>query len=157
MNKQSIKTIAQIAAFGLLVGLLCIKPKHVDHIYVKTVTVYRDTCDSEFIRKIAQIETGGNDSTVAEGGRGHGRFGIYDICVTGTGLKSLLGFTHADMNNPEMSTAVFWAMMGIFCHTHYQKHGAYPTYEQLARKWAGGPDGEVKESTLKYLNKFREL
>jgi len=155
MKIETIKTVAQIAVFGVLVGLLCLKPKHVDHIYVKTIT--RDTCDSEFIRKIAQIETGGNDSTIAEGGAGRGRFGIYDICVTGSGLSSLLGFTHEDMNNKEMSKAVFWAMMGVFCHTHYEKHGKYPTYEELARKWAGGPDGELKESTLKYLNKFRAL
>jgi len=155
MNKQTIKTSIQIGAFAILGGLLCLKPTHVIH--KETVTIYRDTCDSEFIRKISQIETGGNDSTVAENGQGRGRFGIYDVCVTGSGLKSLLGFTHADMNNPEMSTAVFWAMMGIFCHLHHQKHGMYPTYEELARKWAGGPNGDEKQTTLKYLNKYRTL
>lgn len=154
---MKIKTSIQIFAFAVLVGLLCLKPKHIDHIHTNTVIVYRDTCDSNFMRKIAQIETACNDSTVAENGQGRGRFGIYDVCVTGTGLKTLLGFTHADMNNKEFSTAVFWSMMGIFCHTHYQKHGSYPTYEELARKWAGGPDGELKETTLKYLNKFRTL
>ena len=121
MNKETIITSIQIGAFAILGGLLCLKPTHVVH--KETVIVYRDTCDSEFIRKISQIETGGIDSTVAENGQGRGRFGIYDVCVTGTGLKSLLGFTHTDMNNPEMSTAVFWAMMGIFCHLHHQKHG----------------------------------
>ena len=121
------------------------------------MTIYRDTCDSQFMNKISAIETGSNDSTIAENGAGRGRFGIYDICVTGSGLKSLLGLDHADMNNKEASTAVFWAMMGIFCHTHYQKHGSYPTFEDLARKWAGGPDGELKQSTLNYLNKFRKL
>jgi hypothetical protein len=155
MNKETIKTSIQIGAFAILCGLLCLKPTHVIH--KETVIVYRDTCDSEFISKIAQIETGGNDSTVAENGQGRGRYGIYDICVTGTGLKSLLGFTHADMNNPEMSTAVFWAMMGIFCYVHHQKHGIYPTYEELARKWAGGPNGDEKQTTLKYLNKYRTL
>jgi hypothetical protein len=61
------------------------------------------------------------------------------------------------MHNKEYSDRVFWAVMGIFCHLYAQKHGHYPTYEELARMWAGGADGYKKESTLKYLNKFMEL
>jgi hypothetical protein len=61
------------------------------------------------------------------------------------------------MHVREKSEAVFWAMMGIFCHLHYQKHGHYPTYQELSRKWAGGPNGEEKAATLKYLNKFKSL
>jgi hypothetical protein len=145
--------IGFIILFLLLFG--CQRPE--PEIIVNTITIYRDTSSFDFIDKIAQIETGANDSLSGENGAGRGRFGIYDICVKGSGLKDLLGFTHYDMHAREKSEAVFWAMIGIFCHLHYQKHGHYPTYEELARKWAGGPNGEEKAVTLKYLNKFRTL
>ena len=133
------------------------KPKCEIKIKIVEKIVYRDTCDSEFIRKIGQLESGGIDSTIAEQGRGRGRYGIYNICVKGSGLADLLDITHESMHNKEYSDRVFWAVMGIFCHLYAQKHGKYPTYEELARMWAGGADGYKKESTLKYLNKFREL
>jgi hypothetical protein len=149
-TKQTIGFIALcLALFG------CQKPQ--PKVIVKYITIYRDTSSFDFINKIAQIETGANDSLSGENGAGRGRFGIYDICVKGSGLKDLLNFNHYDMHAREKSEAVFWAMMGIFCHLHYAKHGHYPTYQELARKWAGGPNGENKTATLKYLNKFRSL
>jgi hypothetical protein len=147
----------QILGFFILCAVLFIPCRPEPEIIVKTITIYKDTSSFDFINKIAQIETGANDSLSGENGAGRGRFGIYDICVTGSGLKDLLGFNHYDMHAREKSEAVFWAMMGIFCHLHYQKHGHYPTYEQLARKWAGGPNGDDKVVTLRYLNKFKSL
>jgi hypothetical protein len=126
-------------------------------IIIKEVIVYRDTCDSEFIRKIGQLESGNIDSVSGENGAGKGRYGIYNICVKGSGMADLLGYSHGDMYNPEKSKHVFWATMGIFCHTFAQRHGRYPTYEELARMWAGGPVGYKSNKTLRYLNKFRSL
>ena len=126
-------------------------------IIIREVIVYRDTCDSEFIRKIGQLESGGIDSVSGENGAGKGRFGIYNICVKGSGMADLLGYSHGDMHNPEKSKHVFWAAMGIFCHTFAQRHGRYPNYEDLARMWAGGPSGYKSDKTLKYLHKFRTL
>jgi hypothetical protein len=153
--KNSIQIIGFLILCAVLFGFYKKKPE----IHVKVIerVVYRDTSDSEFMRKIAQLETGGNDSLSGDGGRGRGRFGIYDVCLTGTGFKDLLNLDHADMHNREAATAVFWAMMGIFMHLHYSEHGKFPTFEELARKWAGGPNGETKKATLKYLEKFRSL
>lgn len=147
--------IKQIIGFTILCIVLfgC---KREREIYVKYMIVYRDTCDSDFIRKIGQIETGNNDSLSGENGAGRGRFGIYNICVKGSGLMDCLGFTHNDMHNSEQAKSVFWAMMGIFCHTYYQKHSRYPSYEDLARMWSGGPNGYNKNSTLKYLEGFKK-
>lgn len=126
-------------------------------IIIREVIVYRDTCDSEFIRKIGQLESGNIDSVSGENGAGKGRYGIYNICVKGSGMTDLLGYNHNDMFNPEKSKHVFWATMGIFCHTFAQRHGRYPNYEELARMWAGGPSGYKSDKTLKYLHKFRTL
>jgi hypothetical protein len=133
----------------------CQKPE--PEVIVKTFIIYRDTCDSDFMRKIGQIESGGMDSISGENGRGIGRYGIYEIAVIGSGLNALLNYQHDDMYRKEKSDRVFWAMMGIFTHLHWQKYGQPPSYEDLARKWAGGPNGERKAATLKYLKKFRRL
>ena len=149
MTKQIIGFIALcFTLFG------CQKPEA--EVYVKTIIIYRDTCDSEFIKKIGQIESGGTDSISGENGAGIGRYGIYEIAVIGSGMAALLNYQHPDMYRREASDRVFWAMMGIFCHLHRQKYGHYPSYEELARKWAGGSNGEQKAATLKYLDKFRK-
>jgi len=147
----------QLTAFLILISVLfgCQKPEPT--VIVKTITIYRDTCDSEFIRKIGQIETGNSDSLTEVGGHGKGRFQIYNICVKGSGLTDLLGYSHDDMFNHEKSVHVFWATMGIFCHTYAQKHGKYPTYEELSRMWCGGPKGYKSNATLNYLHKFKTL
>lgn len=145
----------QLIGFIILCCTLFGCKKQQPEIYVKTVIIYRDTCDSEFIRKIGHLETGNTDSLFYAGGKG--RYGIYDVCVTGSGLRDLLGYRHEDMHDSTRSAHVFWAMMGIFCHQYAQKHGKYPTYEDLARMWAGGPNAYERESTLFYLSKFRKL
>lgn len=149
----------QILGFSILIFCLfgCQRPEPNIKIKIVERIVYRDTCDSEFIRKIGQLETGNTDSTIAEGGKGRGRYGIYNICVKGSGLADLLNLKHESMNKKENSDRVFWAVMGIFCHLYAQKHGHYPTYEELARMWAGGADAYDKQQTLKYLAKFKEL
>ena len=149
----------QLTAFIILVAILfsCQQKQLEPTVIIKTVTVYRYTCDSEFIRKIGQIESGNTDSVIEANGHGYGRYQIYNICVKGSGMTDLLGYSHDDMFNHEKSKHVFWATMGIFCHTYAQKHGKYPTYEELARMWCGGPEGYKSNATLNYLHKFKTL
>lgn len=151
----------QLTAFIILIAVLfgCKQTptKQIEPtIIYLTDTVYVDTCDSEFIRKIGQIESGNTDSITGDSGRGKGRFQIYNICVKGSGLHDLLGYSHNDMFNKEKSVHVFWATMGIFCYSYAQKHGKYPSYEDLARMWCGGPEGYKKNATLNYLHKFKQ-
>jgi len=144
----------QAIAFIILVAVLfgC-KKQQTEIIYVHRI-IYRDTCDSEFIRKIGQIESGNTDNAKSQ--HGYGRYQIYNICVKGSGMTDLLGYSHDDMFKHEKSVHVFWATMGIFCHTYAQKHGHYPSYEELARMWCGGSEGYKSNATLNYLNKFRQ-
>ena len=134
------------------------KPKQKAEVIVKTIYVTRDTCDtdSDFIRAIGQIESKNIDSLIGDYGRAIGRYQIHDICVTGSGLKDLLNYQHKDMEDSVKAEHVFWAAMGVHCYTYAQKHRKYPTYEELARMWNGGPNGYKKESTLGYLKKFKE-
>ena len=149
----------QILGFIILCSVLFGCKRTEPEVIVRVIerVVYRDTCDSEFIRKIGEIETGNNDDMSGENDMGRGRFGTYEICVRGSGLMDALGYTHEDMHDPKKSKHVFWAMMGIFTYQYWSKYGQPPTYEDLARMWAGGPNGYQKESTLRYLDKFRSL
>jgi len=156
-TKHMIKDI--ILASALIIALIYAGNKPEPEIIVKTVTITRDTCnpDSDFIQKIGEIESGNIDTINEVGGKGKGRFQIYEICVKGSGMADLLNYSHEDMYGRENSEHVFWATMGIFCHTFAQKHGRYPTYEELARMWCGGSEGYKSNATLNYLNKFRKL
>ena len=151
----------QLIGLTILAAALfsCSQPKQAPKVHIKVIerVVYRDTCDSEFIRKIGQIESGNTDNVVEANGHGFGRYQIYNICVKGSGLTDLLGYNHSDMFNKEKAEHVFWATMGIFCHTYAQKHGRYPTYEELALMWCGGSDGYKSNATLNYLNKFKKI
>ena len=66
-------------------------------VIVKYTTIYRDTCDSDFMRKIGEIESGGMDSISGDNGKGIGRYGIYEIAVVGSGMAALLNYQHEDM------------------------------------------------------------
>lgn len=150
-------TILLSMAWGVvsfIIGFLMFYDKPEPTIIVKPIYIYRDTCDSQFMNKICQIESGCLDSISGENGMGIGRFGIYEICLIGSGLDVLLNMKHEDMYTRKNSEAVFWAMMGIFQYQHWQKYGKPASYEELARKWAGGPDGERKDATLRYLRAF---
>ena len=135
---------------------------------VETQIVYRDTSDSQFFKAILEIESGAvsmfeKDSSYldkqisAENGRGKGHLGIYEVCVRGTGFHKVLGYSHDDMFELEKSSHVFWAMMGIFSDRFARKYGRYPTREELARMWSGGPDGHKKKSTNNYAKKYNRL
>jgi hypothetical protein len=150
-----------ILASALIIALIYAgnKPEPEPEVIVKTVTITRDTCnpDSDFIQKIGEIESGNIDTINEVGGKGKGRFQIYEICVKGSGLQDLLNYSQEDMYGRENSERVFWATIGIFCHLYAQKYGNYPSYEELARMWCGGLEGYKSNATLNYLNKYRKL
>jgi hypothetical protein len=106
--------------------------------------------------KIGQIESNNTDSVIGDGGRAYGRYQMHSVCVKGSGLEDLLGYTHKDMFDSSKAEHVFWAAMGVHSHTFAQRNGRYPSYEELARMWNGGPNGYQNKSTLKYLEKFRK-
>lgn len=137
-------------------------------IIIKTDTIYKDTCDSKFFKTIAEIESGAismsnldscylQSAVTGDGGRAKGHLQIHNICLQGTMLDKVLGYSHDSMFDLESSSHVFWSMMGIFSHYYYQKYGDYPNYEQLARMWCGGPLGYQKTATDKYAKKFNEV
>ena len=153
--------LKDVILFSLLISAIIYagsKPKQQHEVIVKTVYITRDTCDtdSDFINAIGEIESLNTDSLIGDSGRAYGRYQIHDICVKGSGLKDLLNYQHKDIFDSVKAERVFWAVMGINCHTYAQKYGKYPDYRELARMWNGGPNGYQYESTLNYLKKFEQ-
>jgi len=150
------KDIILISALITAIIYAGYKPK--PEVYVKTIYITRDTCDtdSDFINAIGHIETLNTDSLIGDSGRAYGRYQIHDICVTASGLKNLLNYELKDMFDSLKAERVFWAVMGINCHTYAQKYGKYPDYSDLVRMWNGGPNGYQNEATLNYLKKFEQ-
>jgi hypothetical protein len=142
----------------LIAGIIYAGYKPKPEVYVKTVYITRDTCDtdSDFINAIGHIETLNTDSLIGDSGRAYGRYQIHDICVTASGLKNLLNYEQKDMFDSVKAERVFWAVMGINCHTYAQKYGKYPNYRDLVRMWNGGPNGYQNKATLNYLKKFEQ-
>jgi len=153
--KESILFILLIAAV-IFAGN---KPQAKPEVIVKTIYITKDTCDSDsdFIRAIGQLETLNTDSLIGDSGRAFGRYQMHDVCVTASGLKSLLKYEHKDMFDSTKAERVFWAVIGINCHTYAMKNGHYPNYDELARMWNGGPNGHNMKATLNYLKKFQQL
>jgi len=151
-----LKDIILISALITAIIYAGYKPK--PEVYVKTIYITRDTCDtdSDFINAIGHIETLNTDSLIGDSGMAYGRYQIHDICVTASGLKNLLNYQHKDMFDSVKAERVFWAVMGINCHTYAQKYGKYPEYSDLVRMWNGGPLGYQNEATLNYLKKFKQ-
>jgi len=151
-----LKDIILISALIAAIIYAGYKPK--PEVYVKTIYITKDTCDtdSDFINAIGHIETLNTDSLIGDSGKAYGRYQIYDICVTASGLKNLLNYEHKDMFDSVKAERVFWAVMGINCHTYAQKYGKYPDYSDLVRMWNGGPLGYQNEATLNYLKKFEQ-
>jgi len=151
-----LKDIILISALITAIIYAGYKPK--PEVYVKTIYITRDTCDtdSDFINAIGHIETLNTDSLIGDSGMAYGRYQIHDICVTASGLKNLLNYQHKDMFDSVKAERVFWAVMGINCHTYAQKYGKYPDYGDLVRMWNGGPLGYQNEATLNYLKKFKQ-
>jgi len=151
-----LKDIILISALIAAIIYAGYKPK--PEVYVKTIYITRDTCDtdSDFINAIGEIETQNTDSLIGDSGRAFGRYQIHDVCVTASGLKNLLNYEHKDMFDSVKAERVFWAVMGINCHVYAQKYGKYPDYSDLVRMWNGGPLGYQNEATLNYLKKFEQ-
>jgi hypothetical protein len=98
--------------FSLLIAAVIFagnKPEAKPEVIVKTIYVTKDTCDtdSDFIRKIGELETLNTDSLIGDSGRAFGRYQMHDVCVTASGLKNLLKYTHKDMFDSAKAERVF--------------------------------------------------
>jgi hypothetical protein len=140
-----------------------------DTIYVDSI-VYRDTCDSQFMKAIIETETRNYSKLAKEkpiypsigaGGKYIGFFQASEIWFDGCELAHALQYEYNDMFDPKKSYHVFWAKMGVYAEKLHQegidsitpKH-LVNIYEKLARIHAGGYSNRNSHITNKYANAF---
>jgi hypothetical protein len=112
---------------------------------------------SALIAALIEVESGGNDRAVGDGGLAVGCLQIHEITVRD--VNRILRHPKGEGFSPE---ARFSRQHAVdMCRTylaHYAnaaRIGREPTLEDMARIWNGGPDGWKKPATAKYWAKVK--
>lgn len=101
-----------------------------------------------FFRVLSDVESGGNDQAVGDGGRSLGRYQIGRLYWQDAGSPGV----YNDVTDPAFAESVMLAYWRRWCPDAL----AALDYETLARVHNGGPRGSSKQSTLPYWRKVQE-
>ena len=114
------------------------------------------------LSSIIQVESGGNESAIGDGGLAVGILQIHPVMVeecnrildidNGKNYNEIGPFTLEDRYNRNMSVAMFVVYTNYWCD-YYDDYSS----EGIARRWNGGPKGHLKDATIPYWNKIQNL
>ena len=106
-----------------------------------------------FLDALAQVESGGKDDAVGDGGKAIGRMQVWEIYHTDAVAHApAIGGEYADCKGKAYAERVVVA----YLHRYGKKALADKDYEKLARIHNGGPSGHRKRATLKYWRKVEK-
>ena len=104
----------------------------------------------DLLNAIRQVESGGNDNAIGDGGKAIGPYQIHRVYwEDAVEYDKSLGGTYQDCHDPDYARRVVIAYL-----TRYAPKNA--TAEDLARVHNGGPKGYKKSGTTKYWNKVKK-
>jgi len=107
------------------------------------------------IKKLIQIETGGNKNLVGDNGSALGLLQIRPGCVRDINMTYHTNFKHSDALDSLKSVVMCELYLQKGIKLYIKKHKKYPTVEQIVRMWNGGIyKGYLYASTEKYYHKF---
>lgn len=106
---------------------------------------------------IAEVESGGNANAIGDDGLAVGLMQIQPIMVEDVNrILEMRGsdkrYTTLDRYSPELSIRMFWVYT-----IHYAEHHDDFSFEGIARRWNGGPDGHLEETTLEYWERVQRI
>jgi predicted chitinase len=106
-----------------------------------------------FLDALAQVESGGNDAAVGDGGKAIGRMQIWEIYHTDAVAHApAIGGEYADCKGKAYAERVVVA----YLHRYGKKALADKDWERLSRIHNGGPSGHRKRATIKYWRKVEK-
>jgi hypothetical protein len=105
-----------------------------------------------FLDALAQVESGGKDDAVGDGGKAIGRMQIWEIYWTDAVAHANIGGEYVHCKGKAYAERVVVA----YLHRYGKKALADKDYEKLARIHNGGPRGHTKRATLKYWRKVEK-
>lgn len=109
----------------------------------------------KFFKILGQIESNNNDYAIGDSGKALGRYQIWRIYFKDAQNfdKSLQNIEYKQVTNEIVARRVVMAYLNKYC-LNSVKSG---NYEVMARIHNGGPDGQNKQNTLKYWQRFKKL
>lgn len=130
-----------------------------DTVYIEKV-VYKDTCDSQFMKAILEAECHYNTSpptekVIGDGGRSIGIFGMQHTYFKSCPLAEMLGYKYQDMHDQQKAAHVFWAVNGVYVAKFNKEHKRLPTFEELAMIHNAGYERSYR--AVQYRKKFNRL
>ena len=105
---------------------------------------------------IKYIETRNTPSLVGDSGKAYGVIQIHAIAVKEINRVNNTNFKHEEMFDVATSERFFFLYMDVCIKYYIKKEGKRPSEYDLVRMWNGGYTGYKKESTLKYLKKYKK-
>lgn len=99
---------------------------------------------------LIQVESGGVDTAIGDGGRALGCLQIHAVCVADVNRISGKNYTMSDCLSRETSAEICRLYLDYYGSAYERRTGRTATAEVLARIWNGGPRGVEKENTRKY-------
>ena len=111
---------------------------------------------ASFLDRLAQVESGGNDSALNVSEDAHGRYQIRAQYLQDANEVLGTDYSLADCHNPEIAERVVRAYLMRYGSAYEQRTGNKATPEILARIHNGGPRGYERDCTISYAEKFKE-
>jgi hypothetical protein len=106
-----------------------------------------------FLDALAQVESGGDDDAVGDGGKAIGRLQVWEIYWTDAVAHApCIEGVYEDCKGKAYAERVVMA----YLHRYGKKALADKDYEKLARIHNGGPRGHRKNATMKYWRKVEK-
>jgi hypothetical protein len=105
-----------------------------------------------FLDALAQVESGGKDDAVGDGGKAIGRMQVWEIYWTDAVAHANIGGEYVHCKGKVYAERVVMA----YLHRYGKKALKDKSYEKLARIHNGGPSGHRKRATLKYWRKVEK-
>ncbi|MEK6883024.1 MAG: hypothetical protein AABY22_25595 [Nanoarchaeota archaeon] len=109
----------------------------------------------KFFKILGTIESNNNDLAVGDRGKALGRYQIWQIYFKDAQNfdKSLQNIEYKQVTNEIIARQVINSYMNKYC-LNAVKSG---NYEVMVRTHNGGPDGQNKQITLRYWQRFKKL
>jgi hypothetical protein len=103
--------------------------------------------NAKLLAALIQVESGGHDMAVGDGGLAIGPLQIHREVVIDVNQFAGTHYRHSQMTNRAIARKV--------CDLYLQRYARDKSLEHQARIWNGGPNGHAKEATAKYWKRVK--
>lgn len=104
---------------------------------------------------LCRVESNNDPFAIGDDGDALGILQIHRIVIEDVNHIYNMDFNPTDRTYEGKSQLICLLYLAYYGRKYYLDTGREPTKEVLARIWNGGPNGYIKESTIKYWNKVK--